>query len=145
MLICHSLKVFFNSWSLSHFFRLPFDLLMIFLRRKGNSWTPGTLCIFNQKMDPMFPKRNRHPYPKSPDDRSNKVTCKCIEFLIDSVDVTVYEDDLQLQRRIRWFWQLWVLKEEHSHIFWEDGLLRSSEKWKYCATDWPVITVRFGL
>ena len=55
----------------------------------------------------MFPKRNRHCYPKSPDDWSNKVTCKCIEFLIDSVDVTlVYKDDLQLQKRIRWFWQL---------------------------------------
>ena len=37
----------------------------------------------------MFPKRNRHPYPKSPDDRSNKVGCKCLEFLIDSVDVTL--------------------------------------------------------
>ena len=66
----------------------------------------------------MFPKRNLHPYPKSPDDRCNKVTCKGMEFLIDAVDVTlVYEDDLQLQRRIRWFWQLRVLKEEHSHMF----------------------------
>ena len=31
------------------------------------------------------------------------------------------------------------------HIFWEDGLLRLSEKWKCCATDWPIITVRFVL
>ena len=52
--------------------------------------------VFLAAPSPMFPKRNRHPYPKSPDDRSNKVTCKCIEFLIDSVDVTLlYEDDLQ--------------------------------------------------
>ena len=90
--------------------------------------------VFLAAPSPMFPKRNRHPYPKSPDDRSNKVTCKCIEFLIDSVDVTlVYEDDLQLQGRMRWFWQLWVLKEEHSpRLLILNGLLWSSEKWKCC-------------
>ena len=102
--------------------------------------------VFLAAPSPLFPKRNRHPYPKSPVDRSKNVTCKCREFLIDSVDVTlVYEDGLQLQRRTRWFWQLWVLKEEHSHIFWTHGLLRSSENWKCSAADWPVITFRFGL
>ena len=56
--------------------------------------------VFLVAPSPIFPKRNRHPYPKSPDDQGNKVTCKCIEFLIDSIDVTlVYKDDLQLKRR----------------------------------------------
>ena len=63
--------------------------------------------VFLAAPSPMFPKRNRHPYPKSPVDRSKNVTCKCREFLIDSVDVTlVLENGLQLQRCKRWFWQL---------------------------------------
>ena len=124
-----------SSW---HFVLPPFQPQWELLSKTHN--------VFLAAPSLMFPKRNRHPYPKSPDDRSHKVSCKCLEFLIDSVDVTlVYEDDLQLQRRIRWFWQLWVLKEEQSPIFWEDGLLRLSEKWKCCATDWPIITVRFVL
>ena len=64
-------------------------------------------CVLGCTESNVSQKEQTYCYPKSPDDRSNKITCKCIEFLIDSVDVTlVYEDDLQLQRRIRWFWQL---------------------------------------
>ena len=37
---------------------------------------------------------------------ATRLHCKCKEVLVDSVYVTlVYEDDLQLQWRIRWFWQ----------------------------------------
>ena len=83
----------------------------------------------------MFPKRNRHPYPKA--------TCKFHEVLFDSVDVTlVCEDDLLLQWRIRWFWQ----KKTHT-LFERVGCSghQKSESALLQSTDWPVITwaVRF--
>ena len=59
-------------------------------------------CVLGCTESNVSQKEQTYCYPKSPDDRSNKITCKCIEFLIDSVDVTlVYKDDLQLQRRIK--------------------------------------------
>ena len=84
----------------------------------------------------MFLKRNRHPYPKSSDDRSNKATCKFHEVLFDSVDVTlVCENDLLLQWRIRWFWQ----KKTHT-LFERVGCSghQKSESAVLQSTVWPV-------